>query len=201
MKYGRGFWVVDASTGARIQSRIDTYPETRGFEYCDGTGDKGEFLLRDFCCDYVDPESGVCYRIRIRGSRSPVLGMNAFDFDWASIPKVCRAITCDKADYRVRVPSLLHDSGFCVKELLPGLDLRWWNRLLSEVMEAYSADAAQENIALDTAWAKIKFAARAAIDCWLRAKVAAGVFVGGWWVWRRPHDVDTYRGLVSIEIV
>ena len=199
MKYGDGFWVVDPDSGLRFNSRFDAYPETRGFEYADGTGDKGEFLLQTFCADYTDPETGLVYRIRITGCRRPLLFVNAFDFDWASIPALFRGLlTCDKADYRIRVASLLHDAGFCVKEVLPGLDLVWWNRLLEEVMEAYSADVVQENLSLDSWRDRIKFRVRAARDWMLRMKVAAGVAIGGWWVWRKPHDETTYRDLISV---
>ena len=81
MKYGDGFWVVDPDSGLRFNSRFDAYPETRGFEYADGTGDKGDFLLQTFCADYTDPETGLVYRIRITGCRRPLLFVNAFDFE------------------------------------------------------------------------------------------------------------------------
>jgi len=132
MKYGQGFWCVEK--GVRLARR--TYPRTVGFEY--GDGDRGELLLADWCFDYVPPGMKEALRVTIMGNPEPVPHVNAFDFDWASIPRALRWMACDKADYRIRAASLAHDMLFCAH--LPEMGLGFANRLLYEIMEAYGRD-------------------------------------------------------------
>lgn len=190
MKYGRGFWVV--RNGARLAdpSSPYAYPATRGFRYADG--DAGEFLTEPFTLDYVPPGSycetrGVALRMTFAGHAEPILHRNAFDFDFASVPKVFRSVTLDKADHRIRVPSLGHDMGYCVHSIRPETDKRFWDTFLVEVMEAYCLDA--------SAYARARDAA-------LRRAVHAAVVAGGPFCWSKPAaEIETYRKLFKIEEV
>ena len=194
MKYGEGFWCV--KEGVRLPRRI--YPATRGFEYLDGTGDCGEFLLEDWCFDYVAPGSREALRMTIAGNLRPVLHRNSFDFDWASIPRPARAITCDKADYRIRAGCLPHDMGFCVQEVLPGLDRTWWNTLLFEIMEAYSVT--WDETKAGSFKSRLRMKARYLEDRALRNGVLAGVTLGGPFVWgKTPEEIAVYRRLFKVE--
>lgn len=182
MKYGNGFWVV--RDGERVRDRFgpDAYPRTVGFEYGDGTGDRGELLLRDFCVDYLPPGWSNPLRMTVLGNPEPVLRRNAFDFDWASVPALFRGCVCDKADYRVRVASLFHDIGFCVHDVLPGLGIGFWNTMLVEVTEAYCDGRGR--------------------DWWLRRELAAGVAAGGPFCWGKTEgELELYRGMFKVEQV
>lgn len=197
MKYGEGFWCVQG--GERLPQR--TYPSTRGFEYLDGTGDCGEFLLEPWCFDYTPPGQSDTLRFTIAGSLSPILHQNAFDFDWASIPKPCRAMTCDKADYRIRAACLPHDIGFCVHEFWPGFDMKFWNQMLFEIMEAYSVTQDDVRAAVGRK-AKAKMQARYLGDRALRNAVLAGVTVGGPFVWKKtPEEIALYSKFLTVKYV
>ena len=205
MKYGQGFWCV--KDGVRLVERV--YPDTRGFEYRDGTGDCGEWLIAPWCFDYTIPGTDTTLRLTIIGNPAPVLHENAFDFDWASIPKLCRTLTCDKADYRVRAGSLPHDIGFCVHDIWPGFDMKFWNRMLFEIMEAYSvtredvdAAVAKADGVLAKAKARIVWNARYLADLRLRNLVLAGVTVGGPFAWpKSDREIETYRRMLTVEVV
>lgn len=202
MIYGAGFWCVE--DGVRLDRR--TYPSTRGFEYGavdpdDKTGDCGEWLLKPWCFDYTVPGTDVTLRFTIAGNPMPVLHENAFDFDWASIPRLLRAFTCDKADYRIRAGCLPHDMGFCVHEYWPGMDRRFWNRMLFEIMEAYSMT--WEEVQAASRWKrKAVMLKRYLCDRALRNAVLAGVTVGGPFVWRKtPEQIALYSRMLKIEQV
>lgn len=198
MKYGIDFFVLDAA-GRRVLERAHAYPRTQGFEYCDGTGDKAELLVGAFAVEFRVPGTDDWLRMTIAGDPVPVLHKNAFDFDWASIPKMCRWFTCDKADYRVRPGSVVHDMGFCVHEIWPMFTMSFWNNLLFEIMEAYSVSW-DEVSAAKGVWAKAKAAAQYAADKTLRYAVLAGVTVGGPFVWKKSRaDRDMYRGMIRVE--
>lgn len=202
MLYGKGFWCVE--NGVRLPVR--TYPDTRGFEYAsvdpaDKTGDRGEWLIRNWCFDYVPPGEADALRFTIMGNLKPVLHENAFDFDWASIPKLARTITCDKADYRIRAACLPHDMGFCVHEFWPGFDIKFWNRMIFEIMEAYSVS--QEDVDKAVGFkAKAKMKARYLADKALRYEVLAGVTMGGSFAWpKTPEEITMYSKLLKVEPV
>jgi hypothetical protein len=172
MKYGAGFWCIDPDTGLRLPHRV--YPDLRGFEYDDGTGDKAEWLLRDFIMDYIPRGSEWIYRMTINGSRFPTFS-TAFDYDGASMPKAFRTAICDKLGYEIRVPSLGHDIGYCVHEVLPEMGRMWWDEFISQTMEAYDATAAQ------------------------RTAVYAAVRVAGEFWWNKSDsDLMRYRKLFSV---
>lgn len=174
MKYGDGFWVVE--NGVRLGSR--ELPLTKGFEYPDGSGDWGEFLLRDFTVDYLPPGMTYPLRMTVTGSMTPVLHETSFDWDFASIPKIFRSMVCDKADPRIRVGSLFHDMGYCIHDVLPFMDKAFWDRMLIEVSEAYGMP-----------WAT-------------RQLVMAGVKAGGWAAWpKSASSIAVYRKLFSVEQV
>lgn len=202
MLYSKGFWCVE--DGVRLPMR--TYPSTRGFEYgaldpADTTGDCGEFLLRNWCFDYTVPGTQTTLRITIKGHPCPILRKNAFDFDWASIPRLLRGLTCDKADYRVRAGCLPHDIGFCVHEFWPDMGLAFWNRMLVEIMEAYSVTW-EEVGAASGVKAKAKMLARYLGDKTLRNAVWLAVTVGGPFVWRKtPEEIAIYEKMLHVEIV
>lgn len=199
VKYGQGFWAV--CDGRRVEDRSspDAYPRTVGFEYADGTGDRGELLLRDFTVDYVPPNwcGNRALRMTVRGNPWPLLRRNAFDFDWASIPAPLRGpLTCDKADHRLRPGALFHDAGFCVHEVLPFMTLAWWNEFLVEAVEAYCDTGRRPGES------PVAHASRLAHDAYLRAAVGAGVTVGGPFYWKKtPEDVAFYRTLFHVEHV
>ncbi len=182
MRYGDGFWVVRDGRRLPRRSAPFCYPSTRGFEYDDGTGDRGDYLLEPFTVDYVPPSqaNGTAYRMTVAGNPNPVLHDNSFDFDFASIPRVLRWAACDKADYRIRVGSLFHDILFCAHHPLFPLDET--NLLLREIMEAYSDE---------------KF------DDWqLRQKVYSAVRAGGPFVWKKTeNELATYRRLFTLDVV
>ena len=174
MKYGDGFWVVEK--GVRLPFR--DFPSTKGFEYADGSGDWGELLLNDFTVDYLPPGMRNPLRMTIAGSSAPVLHVNSFDFDFASIPKVFRTMVCDKADHRIRVGSLFHDMGYCVHEAMPFMDKAFWDTMLVEIAEAYGMP-----------WST-------------RQEVWLGVKAGGWAAWpKSPEEMAVYRKLFSVEQV
>lgn len=139
MQYGQGFWVVE--DGVRLRDRSQAYPSLRAFEY--GDGDRGHFLLKPFTFDYVKPgdKSGQAWRITIAGDPNPVLHVNAFDFDGASVPqvKLVRMMVRDKLDHRWQVAALGHDLGHCIHEHVMGFTRADWNELLSEVAEGLGA--------------------------------------------------------------
>lgn len=198
MIYGKDFFCLGAD-GQRLAKR--TYPRTEGFEYADGTGDCGEMLLRTFAIELVLPD-GTWVRMRIRGDDAPKLHENSFDFDWASLPAITRsALTCDKADYRIRTGSLFHDMGFCVKEFWPGFTMAFWNNILFGIMEAYSVSW-DEVTGVEGLKAKAAMLYRYNRDKALRWKVWAGVSVGGPFVWckaKDPEMVEAYRSMFSVE--
>ena len=202
MKYGEGFWCVDPLTGERLAQR--TYPSTRGFEYAavdpsDTTGDCGDFLIEPWCFDYTPPGQTDTLRFTIAGSHSPILHETAFDFDWASIPKMCRSFTCDKADYRIRAACLPHDIGFCVHEFWPGFTMKFWNRMLFEIMEAYSVTMDDVRAAKGPA-AKEKMIARYTADRTLRNAVLAGVTVGGPFAWPKTDvEIAMYSKMLTVD--
>lgn len=178
MKYGHGFWTVENS----VRTRERAYPDLRPFEYNDGTGDTGWFLLRPFTFDYVAPgdRSGTAWRVIVAGDPNPVLRQNAFDFDGASVPpwKLIRPLVRDKMDLRFLVAALGHDLGHCIHEHVTGFTRADWNRFLSEVAEAYGASAYD------------------------RAKYKLAVDAAGWAVYHKTaEELSTYRRLVKIERV
>lgn len=189
MRYGENFWCV-GKDGTRLEKRV--YPKTVGFEYAavdptDRTGDRGEFLLEPFAIDYVPPGETDALRMCIFGDPDPKLHENSFDWDWASIPRMFRSIVCDKADHRIRVASLFHDMGYCVQDIWPGLDRAFWDRLIFEVMEAYSAAPGEPGYCSDRV---------------LRNEVLAGVMVGGGFAWKKPQtDVEMYRKMFLLSTV
>lgn len=199
MIYGDGFWVV--RDGKRLHDRFceGAYPKTVGFEYQDGTPDRGEFLVENFTIDYVPPgwTNGMALRMTIRGNPNPILHEETFDFDWASIPQILRGpLTCDKADHRIRVGALFHDMGYCVHEVLPFMTIGWWNELLEEAMEAYCEPRRYSKESL------LAYSARRSRDTALRKEVRAGVAVGGPFCWKKStEDVEYYRGLFHVEQV
>lgn len=178
MKYGLGFWTVE--NGVRTEGRA--YPDLRPFEYNDGTGDAGWFLLRPFTFDYAPPgdRSGTAWRFTVAGDPCPVLKGNSFDFDGASVPqwKLVRPLVRDKMDLRFLVAALGHDLGHCIHEHVTGFSRQDWNRFLAEVAEAYGASAYD------------------------RAKYKVAVDAAGWAVYHKtPEELAVYRGLVQIERV
>lgn len=192
MKYGQGFWCV-LPDGTRSKTRI--YPVTRGFDYNDGTGDRGEWLLEDFVVDYLPPGWENAIRMTFR---------NGFDFDWASIPtRLGRFLACDKADHRIRVASLGHDMGFCVHDVWVGImTLSFWNEFLEQVMEAYCGDDPGVVLPPKSIWQKTKDKAQEASDWALRKKVRAAVATGGPFCWKKtPEELEKYRALFDANIV
>lgn len=172
MKYGDGFWVV--KDGVRVP-REHAYPETVGFEYNDGTGRVGEFLLKDFTVDYTPPGERQPIRMTVCGDLDPVLHVNSFDFDFASIPWLFRLSICDKADHRIRVGSLFHDMLYCNH----AFSRAFTDRMLVEMTEAYGMDRYRN-------W-----------------KIHTGVRLGGWYFWNRhgPGDAAVYKDLFKMERV
>ena len=120
-----------------------------------------------------------------------------------------RSIVCDKADYRIRVASLFHDMGYCVQEIWPALDRRFWDRLIFEVMEAYSVSRDDVEAAVKAADGRLekdkvraKMEARYLADRCLRNEVYAGVRVGGGFAWKKPQaEVEMYRNLFLLQQV
>lgn len=180
MKYGEGFYVERAGKKVLRDSPY-AYPATRGFEYCDGTGDRGDILVEPFTCCYRMPSTGIWYRLTVLGHSLPIIHDNAFDFDYASIDnRILRAMTCDKADYRIRVASLLHDALFSAH--LPDFPLHASNVVIREVMEAYSDERLDDEL--------------------LRMNVFVGVELFGHLHWSRPiEELATYRRLVRAEVM
>lgn len=202
MEYGRTFWCVE--NGGRLPARV--YPRAMGFEYSavdpsDTTGDCGAFLLRDFTIDCILPGETEAIRMTLLGSHQPKLHENSFDWDFASIPKAFRSLTCDKADPRIQVASLFHDIGFCVHEFWPGFDIRFWNRMIFEIMEAYSVT--QDDVKSAVGWkAKAKMRARYLEDLCLRDAVYAGVTVGGPFAWKKTaEEIAMYSKMLRVERV
>lgn len=185
MKYGQGFWCI-LPDGTRSKTRV--YPQTRGMEYNDGTGERAEWLTEDFVVDYVPPGWTTAIRMTFR---------KGFDFDWASIPtRFGRFVACDKADYRIRAASLGHDMGFCVHEVWPCMTLSFWNTFLEEVMEAYSGDDPGVILPKKSLWQKTKDAAQVSADWALRKKVRLAVATGGPFCWKKSEaDIEKYRKL------
>ena len=178
MKYGQGFWVVEA--GVRVKDRSRAYPELLPFEYADGTGDRGWLTVRPFCFDYLKPgdNSGLAWRFTVAGDPNPVEYLNSFDYDGASIPPICRPITRDKMDHRWIVPAYGHDLGYCIHGHVTGFTKADWDRFLLEVGEAYG----------DTA-----------VMCTM---YKTAVTLGGWHAWpKTPEELERYRRLVNIERV
>lgn len=176
MRYGDG--VVVLLDGVPVYDRKSPYafPATRGFQYPDGA--YGDFLLENFTIKYTNPRTHKTYIITVLGNSNPRIG-TAFDFDFASIDaRLFRALTCDKADYRIRVASLFHDILFCVHD--PAFPLKQTNLLLYDIMSAYS----DGSIA----------------DAWLRDKVFSAVEVGGWKYWPKTvAELNTYRSMFKCE--
>lgn len=178
MKYGQGFWVVEA--GVRVKDRGRAYPGLLPFEYKDGTGDRGWLLTRPFCFDYVKPGdvSGLAWRFTIAGDSDPIEFIDSFDYDGASVPPCVRWLARDKMDIRWVVPALGHDLGYTVHGHVTGFTKADWDRFLLEVGEAYGDSAYQ---------------------C---AKYRLAVTLGGWHAWpKTPEELGRYRRLVNIERV
>ena len=180
MKYGQGFWVV--RNCERVRDRAFAYPQLLPFEYQDGSGDAGWLALEDFCFDYVKPcdPSGLAWRFTVSGDPDPVPGVNAFDFDGASVPQVrfIRAFCLDKMDHRCLVAAFVHDMGHCIHEWKTGFTRMDWNRALSEIGEAYGMTA------------------------WARAKYKLAVDAAGWACYSKTdEELARYRALVKIERV
>ena len=173
MNYGDGFWCV--RYGDRLS--VPVYPRLEGFEYNDGTGDKGEWLLEDFTVDYRPPG--------LPASDPAVLRMTvkaSFDYDGASIPRAARSFVGDKLAHDIRVAALFHDIGYCVHDLPASAgfaaDRAWWDDLIAQIIEAYGGTLAK------------------------RCAVKAAVKQFGWCAWPKSEaDLAKYRKLFSVEKV
>jgi hypothetical protein len=202
MKYGydgeKGYWCV--RNGVRLPAPI--LPATEGLAYNDGTGECCDMLLKDWCVD-IKLKGWDCWiRFTIKGNINPVLHQNSFDFDFASRPNWTRAISCDKADYRVRAASLLHDILFCVLLEEFGLDVA--NQLLNEIMEVYYRELAPETGNwLNRQRIKAANALRRADDVKLRMIVYSGVKIGARFCWgkKTPEEIAMYRKMISVEVI
>ena len=178
MKYGQGFWVVEA--GVRVRDRAFAYPALLPFDYGDGTGDRGWLLTRAFVFDYVKPgdTSGQAWRFTVAGDSDPVPCINAFDYDGASIPQALRFLARDRMDHRWIVPALGHDLGYCVHGHVTGFTKADWDTFLLEVGDAYGDNAYQ---------------------C---QKYRLAVTLGGWNAWPKTEaEEKVYKNLVRIERV
>lgn len=186
MRYGEGFVVERGGTLVNDRRSPYAYPSTRGFEYADG--DRGDMLVEDFTCIYQKPGTTETYRITVVGNAHPLIRENSFDFDFASIDfRALRALSCDKADYRIRTASLLHDILFCVHD--PAFPLHDTNVLLREVIEAYSGSIDSNG-----------YQSHSVTDAILREKVYASVVLFGKRYWDKTDDeLLTYRRLFKIE--
>ena len=139
MKYGNGFQCLDANL-APYPVRV--YPRLMPFEYKDGTGDTGWFLLEDFNMLYRDPATGFEWIIRVKGDPAPSF-RSAFDFDAASIPRAFMSVVGSPTSLDILVAALGHDLGYCVNGSVTGFRRADWDRFLSEVIEAYGASRAK----------------------------------------------------------
>lgn len=141
MKYGDGFICLDGN-GNELAERA--YPELLPFEYNDGTGDCGWFLLEDFSFIYTDPTTGKAWKITMKGDANPAIG-TSFDYDGASRPGITRGVAGDRMDHDVIVPSLVHDMGYCVHDYITGFTREQWDIALREIAEAYGCNWFKRN--------------------------------------------------------
>lgn len=137
MRYLDGFACVNNETGLIEAER--KYPYLVGFEYTDGTGLRGEFLLQDFHVRYRPEGSKVVYDMTIKGNVRPCFE-NSFDFDGASCPSVLRILFYDKLAHQVRVAALFHDMGYCVHDVLPDMNKAFYDRMFYDMCLVYGAD-------------------------------------------------------------
>lgn len=105
------------------------FPKLQPFYYADGTG--GWLLLEDFESDYC--LNGVYYKIVVKKD---------FDYDGASIPRICRTLVGDKMAHDIIVGALFHDILYCVHD--PLFNRKEADKLITHFIGRYDGSFAKQ---------------------------------------------------------